>query len=104
MLVVVGNNHILKKLDWQDHVVNKLGSIRQYSSKTVCGLRIFSIGQVIGESVYEDDFRREFGHIEGAVAVDLDERFAGWKLGIVESVAIKREEVWEQLLDGVVVC
>ena len=35
-------------------------------------------------------FRKRFGPIEGAVAVDLDERFAGWKLGILESVAIKR--------------
>jgi hypothetical protein len=61
-----------------------------------------SIGQVIGNSVCEDDFRREFGLIDGAVALDLDERFAGWKLGIVESVAIKPAEVWE-LLDGVVV-
>jgi hypothetical protein len=34
--------------------------------------------------------------------VDLDERFAGGKFGIVESVVIKRGEVWE-LLDGVVV-
>jgi hypothetical protein len=57
---------------------------------------------VIGESVYGDDFRRELGPTDGAVAVDLDERFAGWKLGIVESVAIKRTAVWE-LLDGVVV-
>jgi hypothetical protein len=29
------------------------------------------------------------GQIDGAVAVNLDERFAGWKSGIVESVAIK---------------
>jgi hypothetical protein len=57
---------------------------------------------VIEESIYNDDCRREFGHIDGAVAVDLDERFAGWKLGIVESMAIKKAEVWE-LLDGVVV-
>jgi uncharacterized iron-regulated protein len=28
ILVVVGNNHILKKLDWQDHVIDKHGSIR----------------------------------------------------------------------------
>jgi hypothetical protein len=27
MLVVVGNNHILKKLEWQYHVVNKHRSI-----------------------------------------------------------------------------
>ena len=95
MLVVVGNNHILKKLDWQDHVVNKHRSIREYLSEKRRKLRIFSIGQVIGESVYEDDFRREFGPIDGAVAVDLDERFAGWKLGIVQSMAIKPAEVWE---------
>jgi len=59
-----------------------------------------SIGQVIGVSVYEDDFRREFGHIDGAAAIDLDERYAGWKLSIVQSMAIKPAEEWE-LLDGV---
>ena len=50
----------------------------------------------------KDDFRREFGPIDGAVAVDLDSRFAGWKLAIVQSMAIRPEEVWE-LLDGLVV-
>jgi len=102
MLVVVGNNHVLKKLDWQDQVANKHRSIREYLSGKRRKLRAASIGQVIGKSVYEGDFRREFGHIDGAVAIDLDERYAGWKLGIVESVAIKPAEVWE-LLDGVVV-
>ena len=51
------------------------------------------ISQGIGETVYKGDFRREFGHIDGAVAVDLDKRFAGWKLGIGESVSIKKAEV-----------
>jgi hypothetical protein len=102
MLVVAGNNHILKKLDWQDHVVNQHGSIREYLSEKRRKLRMVSIGQVIGESVYKDDFRREFGPIDGAVALDLDARYAGWKLGIVDSVAIKRGEGWE-LLDGVIV-
>ena len=102
MLVVVGNNHVLKKLDWQDQVINNHRSIREYLSEKRRKLRIYSIGQAIGESVYEDDFRREFGPIDGAVALDLDARYAGWKLGIVDSVAIKRGEVWE-LLDGVIV-
>ena len=44
---------------------------------------------------------REFGDLNGAVAVDLDERFTGWKLGITQSVEIKKAEVWE-LLDGVI--
>ena len=57
---------------------------------------------MIDESVYDDYFRRKFGHIDGWVAVDLEDRLAGWKLGIVNSVAIRKAEVWE-LLDGVVV-
>ena len=40
-------------------------------------LRIYSIGQIIGDSVYECDFKRELGHIVKTVAVDLDEKFAG---------------------------
>ena len=67
------------------------------------GFRVFfSIVQVIGESVYEDDFRKRFGPIEGAVAMDLDEQFTVWKLGITQSMAIKPAEVWE-LLDGVII-
>jgi hypothetical protein len=102
MLVVVGNNHVLKKLDWQDQVINKHRSIREYLTGKRRKLRVASIGQVIGESVYEDDFRREFGHVDGAVAVDLDERYAVWKSSIAQSMAIKPAEVWE-LLDGLVV-
>jgi len=102
MLIIIGNIHILKKLEWQDRVINKHRSIREYLSEKRRKLRIFSIGQIIGDSVYKDDFRREFGRLDGPVALDLDERFVGWKMGIVESMAIKPAEVWE-LLDGVIV-
>ena len=102
MLVVVGDNHVLKKLDWQDHVSNPNRSIRQYLTDRRRKLRIFSIGQIIGESVDECDFRDKFSGLDGAVAVDLDESYKGWKMGITQSVAIKPEEVWE-LLDGVIV-
>lgn len=102
MLVVFGNNHVLKKLDWQDQVVNQYGSIREYLTDRCSKLRMVSIGQVIRESVYEDDFRREFGPIEGAVAADLDNRLVGWNLSISQSVAIKPAEIWE-LLDGMIV-
>jgi hypothetical protein len=102
MLLVVGNNHVLKKLDWQDHVPNQHRSIREYLSKKRSNLRIFSIGQIIGDSIYECDFRKKFSNLDGAVAADLDERFAGWKLGITQSLAIKPAEACE-LLDGVIV-
>jgi hypothetical protein len=102
ILIIVGNIHILKKLDWQDHVPNPHKSIRQYLIEGRSDLRIFSIGQIIGDSVYNCDFREKFGELDGAVAVDLNERFSGWKMGITQSMAIKPAEVWE-LLDGVIV-
>ena len=102
MLVVLGNLHIFKKLEWQDKVVNKHRSIREYFSEKRRNLRIFFVGQVIGEAIYEDDFAELFGPIKGAVALDLDERYAGWKLSSTQTHAIKPAEVWE-LLDGLVV-
>ena len=75
--MAVSGNHLLKKLDWQDHVPNLNRSIRQYLTDMRRKLRIFSIGQIMGDSVYLDDFRREFGLVEGADALDLDLRFAG---------------------------
>jgi len=102
MLVVVGDLHILKKLDWQDHVPNPHRSIREYLSEKRRRLRIFSIGQIIGDSVYEDDFREKFAVLDGTVAIDLDGRYAGWKLGITQSMAIKPADVWK-LLDGLIV-
>ena len=44
--------------DWQDKVPNKHRAIREYLSESLPELRMFSVGQVIGESVYEDDFRK----------------------------------------------
>jgi hypothetical protein len=102
MLVIIGNNHILKKLEWEDHIVNKHKSIREYLLDFNPNLKMFSIGQVIGKSVYEDDFRKRFSGLEGSVAFDLDERFKGWKSGIVENMAVKHTGVYE-LLNGLVV-
>ena len=93
MLVILGNNHILKKLDWLDHVPNKHLSIREYLDKQVPNLKMVSIAQVIGESLYEDDFRERLSPIDGAVALDLNERYAGWKSSIGQSMAIKPAEV-----------
>jgi hypothetical protein len=77
-------------------------AIRQYLTDRRRKLCIFSIGQVIGSSIDDYDFRQRFSDFEGAVAAGLDDRFAGWKPGITQSMAIKPAEVWE-LLDGVIV-
>ena len=47
---------------------------------------------MVGESVYNNKFLREFCHINGAVAMDLDERFSGWKLGLWSRWQLKRRK------------
>jgi len=102
LLVVVGNLHILKKIEWEDGVSNPHGFICSYLNELTSHLSMFSIGQCIDESPKECDFTREFSQLEGAVAMDCDGRFAGWKIGIMSPVAAKPIQVYE-LLDGVIV-
>ncbi len=102
VLVVVGNLHILKKIEWEDHIQNPHGSIRSYLNVSTPHRRMFSIGQLIEESPNECDFTNAFSHLEGAVAMDCNGRFAGWRIGFMAPVAAKPIEVCEQL-DGIIV-
>ena len=102
VLTVVGNFHILKKIQWEDTVPNQHGFIRSYLNRLIPNYQMFSIGQCIDEPPNECDFTREFSHVEGVVAMDCDRRFNGWKIGIMAPVAAKPTEVCE-LLDGVIV-
>jgi len=102
MLVVVGNLHVLKVLNWQDHVPNKHRSIIEYLNDDMSGIRIFSICQLIDENPEECDFTQKFGSIDGSVAVDCDGRFDGWKFGIASDIAIK-PTVTCDFVDGIIV-
>lgn len=102
VLVVVGNLHVLKKIEWKYQVSNPHGFIRSYLNELMPQCRIFSIGQLIDESPNECDFTSEFSHLKSAVAMDCDRRFSGWRIGIIAPVAARPTEVCE-LLDGVIV-
>ena len=102
VLVVAGDLHILKKIEWEDHVQNPHGFIRSYLNELIPNYQMFSIGQCIDESPNECDFTREFSHLEGAVAMDCNGKFNGWKIGFMAPVAAEQTEVCE-LLDGIIV-
>jgi hypothetical protein len=102
ILAVVGNLHILKRVIWEEYVKNPRGFIRSYLDKSRPQYRIVSIGQCIDESPKECDFTRKFSKREGAVALDCNRSFAGWKLGITAPLAIKALDPYE-LVDGVIV-
>ena len=102
VLVLIGNLHVLKKIEWEDKVSNPHGFVRSYLHKLVPHCRMFSIGQCIHERPTECDFTREFGSVKGPVPVDCDRRLNGWNIGIMAAVAAKPSEIWE-LLDGVII-
>ena len=102
VLVVVGNLHVLKQIEWDEEVPDSHGFVRAYLNELTPRRRMFSIGQCIDEKPNQCDFTRKFSSLEGAVPMDCDRRFAGWNLGIMATVAAKPSEVWE-LLDGIIV-
>lgn len=101
-LVVLGNLHVLKKLDLEEHVISKYKAIGEYLSKMFPGIRMFFIGQVIDSNSKECDFTKTFAPIDGIVAFDCTKKFAGWKLGILSLIAIKETEPYDAF-DGLIV-
>jgi len=102
MLVVVGNLHVLKVLNWKDQVRNKHKSIYGYLKSIIPEFRIFAISQLIDENPKKCDFTDVFGPIDGSVVNDCDYRFNGWKFGPASIIAIKPTEPCD-LVDGIIV-
>jgi len=102
ILVIVGSLHTLKKLEWGKDVPDKHLSIREYISRERPSTRMWSVGQMIDGNPNECDFTREFSSLPGAVALDLDDRYRGWQMGLTSSIAIVPAECFD-LVDGVIV-
>jgi len=102
MLVVVGNLHVLKVLNWQDKVPNQHKSIYEYLKSMMPEFRIFTISQLIDQNPKECDFTAVFGPVDGSVVIDCDNKFHGWKFGPASIIAIKPTETCD-LVDGIIV-
>ena len=102
ILVIVGSLHTLKKLEWEKDVPDKHLSIREYIIRDRPSTRIWSVGQMIDGNPNACDFTREFSSLPGAVAMDLDDRYRGWQMGMTASIAIVPAECFE-LVDGLIV-
>ena len=59
-------------------------------------------GQVIDGYQGKCDLTPAFGHLPGAVALDLDNKAVGWKMGLTSSIAIMPVECFE-LAAGLIV-
>jgi hypothetical protein len=102
VLVIAGNLHTFKKLEWQEQSSDKHLSIREYILREKPAIRMWSVGQLIQQNPGECDFTQKFSSLPGAVALDLDDRYKGWKFGLTAPIAILPAECFE-LVDGVIV-
>ena len=102
ILTIVGGLHILKKFEWEEYVPIKKLSIRQYIERQKPDIKMWSVGQLINENPDGCDFTRRFSSLPDAVALDLDKRYRGWKLGLTGPIAIVPAECFD-LVDGLIV-
>ena len=102
MLGIVGSLHTLKKLEREDQVPNKHLSIWEYIKRERPSTKMWSVGQMIDGNPNECDFTREYSSLPGAVALDLDDRYRGWQMGLTAPISIVPAECFE-LVDGLIV-
>ena len=102
ILVVVGALHTLKKLDWEERLGDKNLSIRQYILREKPSIKMWSVAQVINQDPAQCDFSRRYNPLPGAVALDLNNQYRGWRLGFTDIIAIVPAQCFE-LVDGVIV-
>lgn len=102
ILVIVGGLHTLKKLKWEEQFPDKHPSIRQIIKRERPSTKMWLVVQLIHGNPNECDFTKRFSFLPDAVAMDLDDRYRGWKLGLTDTLAIVPVECLE-LLNGVIV-
>ena len=102
VMAIVGSLHVLKKLDWLPRVTDRQPSIRSALARRQPALKVFSVVNLVnGVNGIPHDFSYLFAEQRGAAAVDLDERFSHWRLGVTDCLAVRNSLAYE-LVDGVI--
>lgn len=102
ILSMLGGSHVLRKLKWQNRIFKGQAAIRTYLENWQPGLRIFSLVHIVDQMAADCDFSRRFASLKGTVALDLDQRFKGWRLGTTACMALAPSQPYE-LIDGVII-
>jgi hypothetical protein len=102
ILAMLGGSHVLRKLKWRNRLFKNRAAIRTYLEKWHPELRMFSLMHIVDQMARDCDFSRRLAPLSGTVALDLDQRFKGWRLGVTACMALVPSQPYE-LLDGVIV-
>lgn len=102
ILVVLGSLHVLRKLEWQVPRRSRHAALRTYLERMRPDLRMHSIINLIGNQQKGCDFSRTFKPVTAPVAVAMDQRFSGWRLGLTDCIAIAPTPP-DELVDGIII-
>lgn len=102
ILSMLGGSHVLRKLKWQNRIFKGRAAIRTYLERWRPGLRMFSVLHVVNQEAAECDFSRRLAPLNGPLALDLDQRFNGWRLGVTACMALSPCQPHE-LVEGVII-
>ncbi len=102
ILSMLGGSHVLRKLKWQNRRFKGRSAIRTYLEKWRPGLRMFSVLHIVDQEAAECDFSRRLTPLNGTLALDLDERFKGWRLGLTACMALTPSQPYE-LVEGIII-
>jgi uncharacterized iron-regulated protein len=99
MLVIVGNLHVLKKVEWEIPAIRDQ-FIRYHLDRMNPGLNLYSVAESINEAVEVCDFQKWFGRGLGPVGIET----LGFdrKLGLTRTIAAKPMTAHEAV-DAVIV-
>lgn len=102
VLTMLGSLHVLRQLKWHHRVDSGHLAIRTHLKRMVPGLKMFSVVHIVGTGENDCDFSRRLSPLPGTVAIDLDHRYKGWRLGITDCLAVRPSQPYE-LVDGVII-
>jgi len=102
ILTILGSLHVLRRLNWQHRVGSGNDAVRTHLERRLPDLKVFSLVNLVDAADAENDFIQWLAPLPGAVALDLDRRFKGWRLGITDCMALRPAQPYD-LVDGVVV-
>ncbi|MGD9366734.1 MAG: hypothetical protein PVH87_13625 [Desulfobacteraceae bacterium] len=102
VLTMLGSLHVLRKLKWNHRADNGHLAVRTHLEQMMPELKMFSVVHLVDTSGNNCDFSRRLSPLTGNVAIDLDQRFKGWRLGITDCLAVRPSQPYE-LVDGVII-
>ena len=102
IVAIFGSLHVFRQLDWESDADVKPLSIRSQLAQRYPDADLISIINIMGNPESKCDFGRWFFKVDRPTAFDLDSRFAGWRLGVSQLIAIVPAEPWT-LVEGVII-